>query len=72
VGTIARTVSTYRAILALSTELIKRLQTGKVTTVDQVDDFVFRQIDAVVEVTAPEQIVVVPHLSALRTTVAAA
>ena len=58
----------YRSSLSLCIQLVVSLQTGKVLSLNVINHFVLGQIDTIVEVTAPEQIVVVPHLTALPTT----
>jgi len=58
----------YRSSLSLSIELVVSLQTGKVLSLNEIDHFLLGQINSIVEVTAPEQVVMVPDLTTLATT----
>ena len=58
----------YRSILSLDIELVVHLQAFKVLLLNQVYHLLLGEINTVVEVTAPEQIVMVPHLPTLTTT----
>jgi len=58
----------YRSILSLGVELIVCLQAFKVLLLYQVNYFLLGEVNTVVEVTTPEQVVMVPHLPTLTTT----
>ena len=58
----------YQSTLSLYVELVVCLKAVKVFTLDQVNHFILCQINAIVEVTTPEQVIMVPHLTTLRTT----
>ena len=58
---------TYHSSFPLDRELVTLLKSTPVALLNQVHNFVFGKVDAVIEVTTPEQIVVVPNLATLAT-----
>ena len=60
--------ASYQSTLPLAVQLVICLQTSEILTLYQIDNLFLRQINTIVEVTTPEQVVMVPHLTTLSTT----